>query len=103
MVEEVGDRSSLHLSAARLTMIDPAECEFLSLLEGLFTGAEAGRQSIEFQWHVIRRNRRPFLLLPRARNAARVGLGLYSAHRPAARLGRSLLSLGTPFSAALPK
>jgi hypothetical protein len=69
----------------------------------LFTGAQAPGKPIVFQWRMIRRKGRPFILVPQQAQAARAGLGLYSAQRPAARIAHALLRspFGFPFLSLL--
>jgi hypothetical protein len=53
----------------------------LPTIETLFAGNGRPRQPVRFDWRLIRRNKRPFLLLPTTMTNVRVGLELYSAQR----------------------
>ena len=55
-------------------------------------GGPQGR-SVDFAWRLIRRRRRPFLLLPVSAMDVRVSLELYSAQRKRAKIWRALLPL----------
>lgn len=61
-------------------------------------GDEQPGPSHRFSWRLIRRRRRPFLLLPIATMSTRVSLTLYSAQRRRAKIWRALLPfvLNTP-------
>ena len=59
----------------------------------LFLDEKSPGHSRCFTWRLIRRRRRPFLLLPIATISTRTSLGLYSAQRRRAKLWRSLLPL----------
>ena len=60
-------------------------------IENLFASDNPLRRPVPFGWRLIRRKRRPFLLLPTRMNDVRVGLELYSAQRPLARMWRRVL------------
>ena len=77
----------------------------LTLITKLFAPAEGPCQPVQLQWRLIRKKGRPFLLLPKTANEARVGLGLYSAQRPSAKLGHLFLrfTLGTPLWNLVPQ
>ena len=57
----------------------------------LFASDEKKRVPVKFSWRLIRRKRRPFLLLPDTAQNIRFSLELYSAQRPLARLWRSII------------
>lgn len=61
-------------------------------IHDLFRDRKAIENPVWLHWRLIRRNGRPFLLLPTEPKAARAGLQLYSAQRSAARLGQKILS-----------
>ena len=67
----------------------------------LFSNEKPTGQPIEFEWRLIRRKNRPFLLMPISGMSLRVSLGLYSAQRRRARIWRSVLPLllNTPAAA----
>ncbi len=65
----------------------------LPTLETLFASDKPAGGRVVFDWRLIRRKRHPFLLLPVARVNVRVGLALYSAQRPLAKLWRACLPL----------
>jgi hypothetical protein len=65
----------------------------LPSIEALFGGsAETGKQLV-FEWRLIRRAGRPFLLVPSAGTSARTSLKLYSAQRWQARVGRAVFPM----------
>ncbi len=70
----------------------------LPTITALFAGAKPCREPVNFSWRLIRRKKRPFLLLPEKSGKASDSFELYSAHRPLAKLWRSLipLTLRTP-------
>jgi hypothetical protein len=60
------------------------------IIAALFTGP--GRsQPVAFEWRLISRHGRPFLLLPCGLAATRTGLALYSAQRRRAKIWRKIL------------
>jgi hypothetical protein len=60
------------------------------IIAALFTGP--GRsQPVAFEWRLISRHGRPFLLLPRGLAATRTGLCLYSAQRLRAKIYRKIV------------
>ena len=59
----------------------------------LFLSQHPQGRPIEFAWRLIRRRRRPFLLLPVSAMDMRVSLELYSAQRKRAKIWRDLLPL----------
>lgn len=60
------------------------------VIEALF--ASSGHStSVDFEWRLIFRRGRPFLLLPAGAKAARTGLSLYSAQRRRAKIWRKIL------------
>lgn len=64
-----------------------------TILQMLFATGPVIRQPVEFEWWLIRRRGRPFLLLPRSPADAHVALELYSAQRAHARLMCAVLPL----------
>ena len=61
------------------------------IVEAVFApGGEISRP-VNFQWRLIRRKGRPFLLLPPRLTEIRAGLNLYSAQRRPAKIWRALL------------
>lgn len=64
-----------------------------SVVETLFASTGPVREPAACEWRLVRRQRRPFLLLRPDLRAARTGLVLYSAQRRRARLWRALLPL----------
>ncbi|HEY5298478.1 MAG TPA: hypothetical protein VIK59_11195 [Verrucomicrobiae bacterium] len=65
----------------------------LPVLEALFSNNEKLRQPMNFEWRLISRYGRPFLLLPTAPTGARAGLKIYSAQRCRAKIWRALLPM----------
>ena len=65
----------------------------LPAITALFAGAKPCRQPVNFSWRLVRRKKRPFLLLPEKSGSASDGFELYSAHRPLAKLWRLLVPL----------
>jgi len=65
----------------------------LPTIKTLFVGSGRPRQTVHFDWRLIRRKRQPFLLLPIETPNMRVGLKLYSAQRRRAKIWRALLPL----------
>ena len=65
----------------------------LPAITALFPSAKPSCQPVNFSWRLVRRNKRPFLLLPEKNSGASDGFELYSAHRPLAKLWRSLIPL----------
>lgn len=59
----------------------------------LFATEKPSGRSIDFSWLLIRREQRPFLLIPVSAMPARVSLNLYSAQRRRGKIWRSLLPL----------
>jgi hypothetical protein len=79
-----------------------------TFLKILFTNGETQhifRQPLEFEWWLIRRKGRPFLLLPTSAANARTALELYSAQRLHAKFLRAILPalLKTPLAFLLPR
>ncbi len=74
-------------------------------LKNLFLNEAPPRQPVEFEWWLIRRKGRPFLLLPTSAVEPHVALQLYSAQRLHAKIKRALLPLllKTPAAALLPR
>jgi len=64
-----------------------------SAITVLFAGATPCRRPVNFSWRLVRRKRRPFLLLPEKSGSPSDGFELYSAHRPLAKLWRFLVPL----------
>ena len=62
-------------------------------ITALFAGPQPRRELVNFVWRLVRRGNRPFLLLPEKSGSASVGFELYSAHRPLAKLWRSMIPL----------
>ena len=62
------------------------------IAELFLNGQPAGRP-LNFAWRLIRRRRRPFLLLPVSTMDVRVSLELYSAQRRRAKIWRAILPL----------
>lgn len=73
------------------------------LLEILFAGTPGG-PAVVFEWRLVTRNGKPFLLLPAEAGAARTGLQLYSAQRWRAKVLRRLVPalFRTPFANFFP-
>ena len=69
----------------------------------LFASAKPCRKPVDFSWRLVRRKKRPFLLLPEKSGRASDSFELYSAHRPLAKLWRALvpLLLKTPLAKLL--
>ena len=65
----------------------------LPSIEALFASDGHPRQPLRFDWRLIRRKRRPFLLLPTTMKNVRVGLELYAAQRRRAKIWRAVLPL----------
>ena len=72
------------------------------IIEALFTGS-GHAQPVTFEWRLICRRGRPFMLLPGGLKAARTGLNLYSAQRRRAKIWRNCLPvlLQTPLAGFL--
>jgi hypothetical protein len=70
-----------------------------SIIENLFA-SPAQTQRVDFEWRLVRRRGRPFLLLPGGLAEARTGLNLYSAQRRRAKILRKVLPvlLQTPLA-----
>ena len=51
----------------------------------LFASAKPCRKPVDFSWRLVRRKKRPFLLLPEKSGRASDSFELYSAHRPLAK------------------
>jgi len=70
----------------------------------LFAPGQSSGRPVLLEWCLIKRHGRPLLLLPRSFRAARNGLGLYAAQRPAVKLVRWLLPflIGSPLRRGLP-
>jgi hypothetical protein len=62
-----------------------------SVMAHLFLGEKPLGHARDFTWRLIRRRRRPFLLLPTAALNTFIGLELYSAQRRRAKIWRALL------------
>jgi hypothetical protein len=60
---------------------------------GLFVEGKPPGHGLDFKWLLIRRQNRPFLLLPAAAKGVHVGLELYSAHRRRAKIWRAVMPL----------
>jgi hypothetical protein len=75
------------------------------LLKILFSNKAFIRQPVEFEWWLIRRKGRPFLLLPTSAFDPHVALQLYSAQRFRAKIMRALLPfiLKTPAAFLFPR
>jgi hypothetical protein len=73
------------------------------VLENLFGGSRAGG-AVVFDWRLVTRHGKPFLLLPADPDAARTGLQLYSAQRYRAKVWRRVLPalLRTPAAQFFP-
>jgi hypothetical protein len=67
--------------------------DVLPAITALFAHAEPLREPVSFSWRLVRRKKRPFLLLPETARGAASSLELYSAQRPLAKLWCSLLPL----------
>ena len=66
----------------------------LPSIEALFAGPKKTPGTpLDFEWRLVRRKRRPFLLLPDTAADARVSLALYSAQRRRAKIWRALFPL----------
>ena len=61
------------------------------ILEALFAHRGEPGQLVAFDWRLVRKNGRPFLLLPQHSADIRTGLYLYSAQRQRAKIWRALL------------
>jgi hypothetical protein len=66
---------------------------FFSSLEALFAGSKGPGTALDFEWRLVRRHGRPFLLVPTKGANARVSLTLYSAQRRLAKAYRALFPL----------
>lgn len=64
-----------------------------SVIANLFADGQSSGRERNFTWRLIRRRRRPLLLLPMGAMDTRVGLTLYSAQRRRAKIWRALLPL----------
>ena len=60
----------------------------LPAITALFSGAKPCGKPVDFSWRLVRRKKRPFLLLPEKSGKALNSFELYSAHRPLAKLWR---------------
>ncbi len=60
------------------------------IITALFTG-QGRTQPVVFEWRLISRQGRPFMLLPCGLQSARTGLNLYSAQRLRAKIWRGIL------------
>jgi hypothetical protein len=67
--------------------------DVLPAIRTLFAGAKPCRSLVNFSWRLVRRKKRPFLLLPEKSGSSSDSFQLYSAHRPLAKLWRSLIPL----------
>ena len=65
----------------------------LPAITALFASAKPCRKPVDFSWRLVRRKKRPFLLLPEKSGRASDSFELYSAHRPLAKLWRLLFPL----------
>ena len=63
------------------------------IIETLFASPGQMREPVAFEWRLIRRNGKPFLLLPAVMSDARAGLEIYSAHRWVGKVWRAFLPL----------
>jgi len=72
----------------------------LPAITALFAGAQPCQEPVRFSWRLVRRTKRPFLLLPEKSGSFSDGFELYSAQRPLARVWRSLapVILRTPLA-----
>jgi hypothetical protein len=61
------------------------------MLESLLANSDRPSQPVNFEWRLIKRNQRPFLLLRPDMTGSRAGLNLYAAQRIHARILRALL------------
>lgn len=79
--------------------------EVTPFLKIMFSSEATPRQPVEFEWWLIRRNGRPFLLLPTSPADAQNALQLYSAQRLHAKIKRAVLPLllNTPAAYFLPR
>jgi hypothetical protein len=64
-----------------------------SIIRTLFADEQTDGKSRVYSWRLIRRQKRPFLLLPSAPHNPRVSLALYSAQRRRAKIWRAMLPL----------
>jgi len=64
-----------------------------SVTTRLFGQDKGSVETRDFAWRLIRRRRRPFLLLPISTMSTRVSLSLYSAQRRRAKIWRAILPL----------
>lgn len=64
-----------------------------SIIETIFSRHGELKQPVDFEWRLIYRFGRPFLLLPAAMREAQAGLKIYSAQRPQAKIWRKLVPL----------
>ena len=60
-------------------------------MAALFSNAQSPAPARDFAWRLIRRKRRPFLLLPIGPMSTAVSLSLYSAQRRRAKIWRAVL------------
>jgi hypothetical protein len=65
----------------------------LPAITALFSDTKPIGTQVNFSWRLVRRKGSPFLLLPEKSGSASDGFQLYSAHRPLAKLWRSLVPL----------
>lgn len=65
----------------------------LPAITALFAGAKPCRKPVNFSWRLVRRKKRPFLLLPEKSGSTSDSFTLYSAHRPLAKLWRLMIPL----------
>ena len=65
----------------------------LPAIPAIFPGAKPSRDPVNFLWRLVRRKKRPFLLVPEKSGSASNCFELYSAHRPLAKLWRALVPL----------
>jgi hypothetical protein len=63
------------------------------IIETLFASPGQMREPVTFDWRLIRRKGKPFMLLPSRLTNARAGLKIYSAHRLRAKIWRAFLPL----------
>jgi len=67
--------------------------EVMPTLQMLFGASRRTPQTVHFEWRLIRRRSKPFLLVPTSWTIQRGGWGLYSPQRWSAKFGWTLLPL----------
>jgi len=96
MVQRLGYRHAICLPPGLKSEKTPARTHVknvLPALTALFAGAKPWRKPVKFSWRLVRRKKRPFLLLPENSDRASDSFELYSAHRPLAKLWRFMIPL----------